>query len=110
MFIIYCLDEEPPKILACPQSKIEYVTAEGETREITTVNPNDVNVQDNGNIASITIDPPTFTASSSSLGKQLVVVTAYDTAGNSDRCSFEIVVRGLFVWLNLLVNLFSDMF
>lgn len=91
-------DQTPPKITLCPPSRIEYVSATTETREITTVDPAAISATDNiGVVFPITVNPLKFTASATNLGKQVVTVTAYDDAGNSDTCKFEILVQGTFL-------------
>ena len=98
-------DQTPPKITTCPPSRIEYVSATAETREITTVNPATIPVSDNiGVVTPVTVNPLKFTASASNLGKQVVTVTAYDEAGNSDTCRFEILVQGTFLRVDTMLS------
>lgn len=79
----------------CPSSRIEYVSAPGETRTITTVDPASISAQDNdGGTIVPSVFPPTFTVNADQLGHQEVTVTASDQAGNSDVCTFDIDVQG----------------
>ncbi|XP_071129049.1 uncharacterized protein [Mytilus edulis] len=93
-FKITVKDEEPPIITNCPPSRIEYVSAPGETRTITTVDPASISAQDNdGGTIVPSVFPTTFTVNANQLGHQEVTVTASDQAGNTDVCQFDIDVQ-----------------
>jgi len=85
-FAVTILDAEPP-LISCPNAILDSTTFNSCVKEISYT----ANATDNCGIASVVYTPPS--GSNFNIGTHAVVVTATDEHGNTNECTFTVVIN-----------------